>query len=143
MMNISEIEAYISVGSTNSVCVSKHLLDEYPGLVRSVSIAAGNRVLVEFDTYGYDEGGLLVEFIYGSLSEAIYSIGLYLGAGIEHWENFNRSGNYPSPPGDVDFLSSEALFERNLSMCAVELPTGWLEKRIPSTYWREIAGEQE
>jgi hypothetical protein len=119
------------------------LLDEYPGLVRSVSIAAGSRVLVEFDTRGYDEGGLLVEFIYGSLSEAIYSIGLYLGVGIEHWENFNRSGNYPSPPGNVDFLSSVTLLERNLSMGVVEFPTGWLEKRIPSTYWREIAGEQK
>lgn len=95
------------------------------------------------DICANDEGGLLVEFIYGSLSEAIYSIGLYLGVGIEHWENFNRSGNYPSPPGSVDFLSSGTLLERNLGMGVVEFPTGWLEKRIPSTYWREIAGEQK
>lgn len=138
-MNISEIEGYIATGSSNMVCVDRSLLAEYPGFVRSVSIAEGFRIIVEYDVYGYDEGGVYIEFIYKDLCSAVTAAEAYLGVRPGMLGNFTKSGDYPEEPVGVDVDRSSVMFEESLRRGELFLPSGWVEKKMPIGYWRDIA----
>src|SRR5262249_49578016 len=102
-MTRDEVFRYVSVGRSKSVHVDIRLMDEYPGYVRSVIFHDGNRVSVEFELYGFDEGGAYFWAEYPSLDAAIDSVEEFLGVLIEGWQNHNKTGNYPDKPPDLDF----------------------------------------
>lgn len=59
-MTKEEIQTYVDLGSGHTVCVDIGLAREFPGYVRKVCIHPQNRVSIEFDVYGHDEGGILL-----------------------------------------------------------------------------------
>ena len=54
-MTSEEIQLLLELNP--SLCLDVGLAEEFPGYVRSVYLREGNRVVVEFEPYGFDEGG--------------------------------------------------------------------------------------
>jgi hypothetical protein len=135
-MTRDEIYRYICVGSSKSVCVDIRLIPEYPGFVRSIIFREGNRVSVEFETYGSDEGGAYFNAEYRSLDAAIDAVEEFLGSPIESWQNYNKTGNYPEPPYDLNASDDGEKLREAIRNDNVPLPKG-SRFSIPSGYWNE------
>jgi hypothetical protein len=137
-MEISDIINYIALGSSKRICIRRDLLKEYPGYVRDISILEPKTVLIEFSVYNYDDGGLNLKFFYEDWNLLINSLENYLNQPIQEWENFNKSGNYPSYPGDnIDYISSGKKLKSDYNSLRLALPIGWLKNSLPSRYWLE------
>lgn len=136
-MDVKEIDNYIAVGSTGSVCVDVRLLAGYASIVRSITLLKENVAIVEFNNYGCDEGGLAIELVYQDFYTLISSIEDFLDLPISRWGNFTKSGNYPDEQAGVAQSNSASLKE-DLRSGALKLPLNWAEKIIRSEYWRDI-----
>ncbi len=123
-MTIDEIMRYIEVGSTNSICVDRRILDDYQHIVRDVIIRKDCILTIEFNTFGYDEGGLIINIHYKDYKKLISSLESYLDINIENWTNINKSGWYPEQIKDVDFDESSEKFEKDLAGDKILLPMG-------------------
>lgn len=62
---------HLHVGRSRSVCVDCSLSENYPGWVRTITIESETELQVEFDVYGYDEGGLYVAIEYSDIDTLI------------------------------------------------------------------------
>lgn len=139
-MNSDEINRYLDVGASRSICVDRRLSSRYPGMVRDVTIVAPADVLLEFNAYGYDEGGLQIRLRYTDLEVLVSELEKFLGQEIDDWTNFNRSGGYPEQPTPMpDLESAGALLKADLAEDRLELPKGWVDLVIPSPYWKGVA----
>ncbi|HEX4457516.1 MAG TPA: hypothetical protein VIA18_06080 [Polyangia bacterium] len=96
-MTRDEIERYLNTGRARSVCVDRSLSAEYPGYVRTVTISAGDRVSIELNSYGEDEGGPTFEASFTSLEAAIAALEAYLRSPLTDWVNYSSRGSYPEP----------------------------------------------
>ena len=135
-MNITEIGKYLTSGSTKSVCVSRKLSDRYQGFVRDLTIHENCMVSIEYNTYGYDEGGLTILMHYASQEALIESLEKYIGANLDDWDNVSRSGFYPSSPGgDVDFDSSGKCLKQDLFNKTLDIPQNWESMDVLGDYW--------
>jgi len=130
---------YLTVGNTKSICIDKCLTDEYPGYVRETTIMSGNIVRVEFNNYGYDEGGLTIKVYYKDLDELLTAIQEFIGAKIEDWENYNVTGGYPTLEQEVDFESSGKKLKEDLVKKTIKIPLNGCKNEIPEGYWKDIA----
>jgi len=97
-MTRDEIAAYLKLGASRSVTVDVRIVF---GGVRAVRIRCGNEVSVEFDSWGYDEGGAYFRNQYRDLPAAVSALEVYLGDPIENWHNFSKSGKYPEQPSEA------------------------------------------
>ena len=97
-MTHDEIASYLKVGVGRIVTVDIRVVF---GGVRSVRIQGHNAVLVEFDAWGYDEGGVYFRKQYADLLAAISVLEAYLGEPVEDWHNFSISGAYPERPSET------------------------------------------
>lgn len=136
IVDVIEVCGYLSVGSVKRVCVDRSVSPEFLPFVRSVSIADGSMIIVEYEDYGCEEGGVCIEFIYESIESAITAAEAYLKVGVGGLANFTKSGIYPEKPCDRD--SSSDSFEESLRSGCLDLPTGWIERRMPVGYWRDM-----
>jgi hypothetical protein len=123
-MTRDEIYRYICVGSSKSVCVDIRLIPEYPGFVRSIIFCDGNRVLVEFEQYGFDEAGAYFNAKYPSLDAAIDAVEEFLGSPIESWQNYNKTGDYPEEPDHLNTSDGDAKLREAIGNDNVPLPRG-------------------
>jgi hypothetical protein len=123
-MTRDEIDRYICVGSSNSVCVDRRLIPEYPGFVRSIIFRDGNRVSVEFEQYGFDEAGAYFNAEYPSLDAAIDAVEEFLGSPIESWQNYNKTGDYPEEPYDLNASDGHAKLVEAIGNDKAPLPRG-------------------
>ena len=102
-MNICELVSYIEVGMTKPVVVDRVLLEEYGNYMRVIGFLDKEQILISY--FYYDESdedtGIDINLKYESLDKAIQSIEQFLGVSIDRWENFNRTGNYPEPLGEL------------------------------------------
>jgi hypothetical protein len=135
-MTRDEVYRYICVGSSKSVCVDIRLIPEYPGFVRSISLNDGNRVLVDFETYGSDEGGAYFSAEYPSLDAAIDAVEEFLGSPIESWQNYNKTGDYPEAPDDLNASDDGEKLKEAIRNDNVPLPKG-SRFYLPEGYWNE------
>ncbi len=142
-MTIDEIMRYIEVGSTNSICVDRRILDDYQHIVRDVIIRKDCILTLEFNTFGYDEGGLIINIHYKDYDKLISSLEMYLNIDIENWTNINKCGWYPEQIKDVDLDESSDKFEKDLADDKILLPMGGDKYEIPSKYWRDIIGKDK
>lgn len=95
-MDLAEINRYLATGSEPYVCISRQYFTDDLNKLREIYIGKDNLVKLEFNTWGYDEGGLIIEFNYADEHSMIASLENFLQIPIENWENFNKIGNYPS-----------------------------------------------
>ncbi len=140
-MTKEEIIQYIDVGSTNSVCVDRRLLSKYKNIVRDVIIKKDFLVQIEFNTHGYDEGGLVVDVYYENYDLLIASLEEYLCRRIPCWENVNKSAWYPMIENEVNLSEGSDRFENDLSKGKIRLPLDGKKYDIRSSYWKNIVGD--
>ncbi|MCP4179262.1 MAG: hypothetical protein GY756_15995, partial [bacterium] len=137
--NKDEIVRYLKAGRTKSVCVDRCLCNTYPGYVRDITIRDQNMINVEFNIYGYNEGGLLIEITYDRFDILLSSVGKYIDKSIDKWKNINKTGWYPTIEQEIDFNDSGIKLELDLAEKKLSLPKGGNQYTIPSDYWRDIA----
>ena len=138
-MTKDEILKYIQIGSTRAVCIDRCLLDQYPGYVREVIIMQDTILKVEFNQYGYDEGGLSIKVYYDEFDKLINAAQNYIGADIERWENINRTDWYPHFEKKVDYNESGLKLKYDLKNKTLSLPENGIKYQIPDGYWKKIA----
>ncbi len=137
-MDINEVNRYLNTGSTKSICVDRRLSNKYIGFVRDVIILENCRVNLEFNTYGYDEGGLEVEFTYDNFNELINSLEVFIEKEIADWNNVNRTGYYPNSPGIINVEFYAELIKKDLASKCISIPTGWSDMEVLGPYWSSI-----
>jgi hypothetical protein len=135
----AEILSHIHVGRSRSVCVDCSLSENYLGWVRTITIESETELQVEFDVYGYDEGGLYVTIEYSDIDTLINQLEIYFNLKLEQWENFTKSGKYPELKDKVDFEKSGNQLKRDLVDKRLSLPNRGIRYTIKSTYWKNIA----
>lgn len=96
-MNIKELENYIELGRTASVCVDMKDLPEYSGFVRTVTFYQKSRVCIEFYPLVFDVHDAIIDYCcqFNSLEDAVHSIEIYTGKTIGDWTNYNKKGDFP------------------------------------------------
>ena len=137
-MNIEEIKKYLSLGNTKSVCVNRQLSLYYEGFVIDITIQKDNVLKQEFNTHGFDEGGLVIFFKYENLDNMITSVESYLGKKLADWENISKTGYYPELDRDVDFTNSGIKIKSDLVEGKIRTPKGWNESYMPVGYWKNL-----
>ncbi len=136
-MNIQDIENYLTVSKFKTICIERSLFSYYPGFVRDISIENDNKVIVAFNTYGYDEGGLEIELSYMNINTLSSNLETFLNKLICKWDNITRSGYYPECPEKVNFdLAAQRMLE-DLKLDKIKLPEGWVKMKVLPEYWLE------
>lgn len=98
-MRRSELERLLAVGAGHSFQVEVREVAGCPGFVRTVWLHRGGGVLVEFDLWGMDEGGLYFRGQLSSVDQAVAYLELYLGRRFCDWSA--ADARYPPRPAEV------------------------------------------
>jgi len=122
-MTVDEIKQYISISRGKAACVDISLLPEFPGMIREIFFWDGHRVRINFESYGYHEGGAYFTGDFKSLEAAVAAIEEYLGQECSQWENFTRTGRYPERPDWDDFESGGIKLKQAILSCTLRLPS--------------------
>lgn len=138
-MDKNEVLKYIEVGSTNSICVDRRLLKRYPGFVRDIIVMKGFVLKIEFNTYGYDEGGLIIKIYYEDNDTLIDSLEKFLKLCIQDWKNISKTNWYPELNEDIDFIKASFKLKQELANDKLPLPSNGIKYEIANGYWRDIA----
>ncbi|HEU4404455.1 MAG TPA: hypothetical protein VFS43_04100 [Polyangiaceae bacterium] len=134
-MNRDEIRRQIEISPERSVCVSLANAPEYPGYVRAIYLRPENRVMIEYNVHGLDEGGVCYEGRYASLDAALNALAEFLHIENDEWMDFLMLGTYPEKvPGVAGDEGHEAL-RRAVQGRRVPLPPGATFVAKGSSYW--------
>jgi hypothetical protein len=131
-MTLDELGNRLLVGRSRSVCVDIAMIPDLSGFVRTITIRPNNEVAIEFNSYGYDEGGACFVGKFDSLEGAATSVEEYLGVPMSAWASEHE---YPPPPPTA--LEVKASEERLASAIATEkltLPRG-SRFELEESYW--------
>lgn len=137
-MDKEEVIRYLNSSKTNSICIDRRLLDEYPGFVRDITIKKNAILKVEFNVHGYNEGGLTVTIVYENLEILIKAIEKYITLDLINWGNINKSGWYPELESEVDFETSGNKLKRDFVNRKLSLPIDGKEYIISPGYWKDL-----
>jgi hypothetical protein len=137
-MDQIEIDKYLQVGSNRSICVDRRVLHRYPGLVRDVRLKGVADVLVEINSHGYDEGGLIIRLVYTNIAEAISALEDYLEKPLSEWENVTKTDSYPHAIPNANLQLSGVLLKEDLKKWQLDLPKNWLSREVAQGYWRDV-----
>ena len=94
-MELAGLIRYMEMSRAKTITVDCSLSTEYSGYVWTITIQPDNIVRVEFEVYGYDEGGITYYIQYRNFDGLIKNLEKYLGKNLIDWENVNQTGNYP------------------------------------------------
>ena len=119
------------------VIIDRRIIPEYYSHVREIAIVDENTIAIEFNSYGYDEGGLTFYIEFRDIDELIVNMQEYLSCDIDSWENINRTGYYPEPLHDCDVSTTDKLVA-GFIQDAIELPKNSVDIKIPGGYWRDM-----
>lgn len=137
-MDKEEIMRYIELGSTKSVCINREMSNLYPGFVVDIIIMNDAIVNVEYNSYGYNEGGLEFKLYYPNYDKLLYELSNYVGKPIEQWENISKSGWYPKLNKSDNFEEAANKLKTDLINNTIWLPNGWIKCEIPEGYWKDL-----
>lgn len=136
-----DIKKYIDTSSNKSIIIYRKNSSTFPGFVKTIEFKEGIRVLISYDTYGYDEGGVYYEGEYPSLDDAIKSIEAYIGLDISDWDNVTKDGSYPDLPSGITPGQDAEKLKDGVINASVSLPTD-TKFQIKSGYWKNLIEEQ-
>jgi len=136
-MNKNEILQYLHFGRYKKVIIDRRIIPEYHSHVREVVIVDENIIAIEFNSYGYDEGGLTFYIEFRDIDELIVNMQVYLSCDIDSWENINRTGYYPEPIQDCDVSTTDRLVA-DFIQDSIELPKNSVGIKIHECYWRNM-----
>lgn len=123
-MDIAQVRSLLHLGRDGAAAVD---ICTVGGMVRTVSIIRGPKVLVEFENWGYDQGGAAFVKPFPSLELAIEEVETFLNRSIADWNNVNLNGSYPQKPTE----SSDG-FIFDINQGTVELPSDGF---LPANTW--------
>jgi hypothetical protein len=121
-MDADEIAKYVEMGRYRKVVVDIRLVPKYPGIVRTVAFHRNNKVCINFNGYGADEGGYEYCCSFSYLSDAITAVENYLEMPAQHWENFTKTTSYPGPASG-QFEEGCQKLESDVRQGLVDLPS--------------------
>lgn len=140
-MNKNDIMQHLIVGRSKAIIIEQKRSKEYPGYVRTITIMRENIVRIEFEEYGWDEGGITYYVQFDTIEKLIESLEEYLGKTIENWDNINKTGTYPEENNDDESvnktLSDKKIIEDMLSD-KIKLPKNGNHTWMPNGYWKEL-----
>ncbi|QDU27861.1 hypothetical protein ETAA8_29520 [Anatilimnocola aggregata] len=108
-------------------------VDGAPGYVRTTTISEGNRVIIEFDVWGMDEGGLYYRAEFATLQEAVECVEEYIGRPLLEWEH----ADYPPRPPEAGTEESHRWFRDLLVQGGPTLPPRG-DFQTSSDYWLQF-----
>jgi hypothetical protein len=119
-MTSEELARVLSFGSTHSCCVDVREVAGAPGYVRMVTLCEGNRVNIEFDVWGLDEGGLYFWGQFGTFDQMLRTIEDYLQRSIQEWQ---PEPEYPPRAPETGTAESHRRFRALLTNGGPPLPS--------------------
>ncbi len=135
-MTKEEIEAYLNVGKGKEVVVEISVIESLGGMVRTVTIREHCQVRIEFESWGYDEGGIYYIADYSELDSLVIALEQYFGKDISKWKNHTKTGDYPDKI-DVENISSVQIGKAFRSDSAL-LPKFGEYTLQGCSYWKSI-----
>lgn len=136
-MQKDEIMRYLEVGSSRTITIACDSCEKYPGYVRTITIQKDYIVKIEFEVYGYDEGGITYFIQYNCFELLIYSLEKYLGKKLDEWENINKTGYYPEPI-NCNKQQTNEIINQDLIDDKIELPELANNIWMPDGYWKQL-----
>ena len=136
-MRRSELERRLAVGAGHACRIDAREVEGCPGYVRTLSLLEGGTVVVEFNVWGVDEGGLTFRGELGSLEDAITYLEGYLRRPFSDWPKHDAA--YPPEPRGVGSPECHERFLRALHEERIALPDparftsalGWWRQHLP------------
>jgi len=135
-MTSEELERALSVGSTHSCCVDIRNLPEAPGYVRTTTLHDGNRLNIEFDVWGMDEGGLYFWAGFDMLEQMVCCVEDYLERPIADWQQLGPE-DYPPRPAETGTPESHQQFRTLLESGGPSLPDRG-DFHTKDSYWSQF-----
>jgi len=137
-MTLEELARFLSVGRTHSCCVDIRGVLEAPGYVRTTTLHDGNRVNIEFDDWGMDEGGLYFWAKFETLDKMVRCVEEYLERPLLDWSNLSFSSeDYPARPPETGTPESRRQFLELLENGGPTMPACG-DFQTQSTYWLQF-----
>lgn len=140
-MDKNEIERYLTVSRNRCIIVDRKLLDKYDLCVRDTVIMDHNKIKIEINNYGYEDGGIDYYFQYSDLDAIIKSLEAFLGKPISEWINVNKDGYYPDLIKDED--NKKPSFAEDFLTDSIDLPQGFESKYLSEGYWKDLYEERK
>jgi len=121
---IEEIKNYLTISRDKSIVIDNSISDCYMGFVRKITVFKDLSVSIEFNDYGYDEGGIEFEGNFKSLEELCSAMEEYLGSAVDDWINFSATGEYPKEPENIGLIRKESRdkLDADIKAASVSLP---------------------
>ncbi|HET6250642.1 MAG TPA: hypothetical protein VFE47_23340 [Tepidisphaeraceae bacterium] len=75
--------------------IEQRLVPIFPGYVRTVYLRADNRVVVEYEQYGFDEAGAYFYGEYCDLASLVREMEAFLRKPVSEWKLLSERNDYP------------------------------------------------
>lgn len=137
-MELAGLIRYMEMSRAKTITVDCSLSTEYSGYVWTITIQPDNIVRVEFEVYGYDEGGITYYIQYRNFDGLIKNLEKYLGKNLIDWENVNQTGNYPERPGNWEKENADEKIKIDLVSNNIKLPLNGIRTWMPEGYWKNL-----
>lgn len=137
-MELTGLIQYMEMSRSKTVTVECNLSMEYSGYVRTITVKPDNIVKVEFEVYGYDEGGITFFIQYENIDILIRSLEKYLDKKLDEWENINQTGYYPEWPSGWKKQNADQKIREDLVSNNIKLPLYGIRTWMPEGYWKKL-----
>ena len=137
-MESTDLIRHMEMSRTRSIIVDRSLSAEYPGYVSTITIKHDNIVKIEFEVYGYDEGGITYFIQYKNIDILIKSLEKYLGKNLVDWENVSQTGHYPERPDNWKKENADEKIKVDLISGNIDLPLNGMRTWMPGGYWKSL-----
>jgi hypothetical protein len=134
-VTLDEITSHFE-SSQSRIPIDVRLAAEFPGYVRSVYVAQGLFAVIEFEQYGFDEGGAYFFGGYSDYASLVRSLEEYLQRPLREWLPLAPKDYPPKPDGAAaDTRTGSARLESAIASGAVPLPARTDFELRGSSYW--------
>lgn len=137
-MELNSLIQHMKLSRNKSVIVDRCIPKEYPGYVRTITIMQNSIVRVEFEVYGYDEGGIIYFIQYLDYECLVKNLEEYLTKKIDDWDNINQTGFYPEEMTVNDIDTIHKKIKTDLINKRISLPLGGIKIWMPDGYWKRL-----
>lgn len=137
-MELTGLIRHMEMSRTKSIIIDCSLSAKYSGYVRTITIKHNNIVKIEFEVYGYDEGGITYFIQYKNIDILIKSLEKYLGKDLVDWENVSQTGYYPEQPNNWEKGGADEKIKVDLISNNIDLPLNGMRTWMPEGYWKNL-----
>lgn len=137
-MDVKQLRNLLKLGSTRTVVIYCDLCIDYIGYVKTITIMNEKTVRLEYNTYGYDEGGLTYFVEYEDFGTLLKSMQEYLESDINKWKNISLTSDYPQElERNFDINITHRLIIHDLLNNKLKLPK-YGNITMKEGYWKHL-----